>query len=54
MIQQTVSPVDGKIYTERAYADAARIDDVMDRAVAAQRDWARRSIAERAVFCTRC
>ncbi len=53
MIQQTVSPVDGKIYAERSYADAAYIDGMMDRAVAAQRDWARRSIAERAGFCTK-
>ncbi len=53
MIQQTVSPVDGKIYAERAYADADRVDGVMERAVAAQRDWARRGVAERAAFCTR-
>ncbi len=52
-MQQTVSPVDGKIYAERAYADAGRVDGVMERAVAAQRDWARRGVAERAAFCTR-
>jgi acyl-CoA reductase-like NAD-dependent aldehyde dehydrogenase len=53
MTQQTFSPVDGSLYAERPFADAARIDETLARAVAAQRDWARRSIAERAAFCTR-
>lgn len=50
MMQQTISPVDGRIYAERPFADAAQIDAVLDRAVIAQRDWARRSLAERKVF----
>jgi acyl-CoA reductase-like NAD-dependent aldehyde dehydrogenase len=53
MTQQTFSPVDGSLYAERPFADAARIDETLARAVAAQKDWARRSIAERAAFCTR-
>jgi acyl-CoA reductase-like NAD-dependent aldehyde dehydrogenase len=53
MTQQTISPVDGSVYAERPFADAARIDDTLARAVVAQKDWARRSIAERAAFCTR-
>jgi acyl-CoA reductase-like NAD-dependent aldehyde dehydrogenase len=51
--QQTISPVDGTLYAERPFADAAQIDAALTRAVTAQRDWARRSIAERAAFCTR-
>jgi acyl-CoA reductase-like NAD-dependent aldehyde dehydrogenase len=52
MTQQTISPVDGSLYAERPFADAAQMDAVLSRAVAAQKDWARRSIAERAAFCT--
>jgi acyl-CoA reductase-like NAD-dependent aldehyde dehydrogenase len=52
-MQQTISPVDGSVYAERPFADRGRIDAVFDRAVAAQRDWAARSVAERAVFCNR-
>jgi acyl-CoA reductase-like NAD-dependent aldehyde dehydrogenase len=53
LTQQTVSPVDGSIYAERPFAGAGQIDAVLDRAVAAQRDWARLSIAERAAYCSR-
>ena len=53
LTQQTVSPVDGSIYAERPFAGAAQIDTVLNRAVAAQRDWARRSVSERAAFCNR-
>jgi acyl-CoA reductase-like NAD-dependent aldehyde dehydrogenase len=52
-LQQTISPVDGSLYAERPYATRAEIDAAFDRAVAAQRLWASRSIAERAVFCTK-
>lgn len=52
-VQQTISPVDGRVYAERSFADPSGIDAVLDRAVAAQRDWARRSVEERAVFCNR-
>jgi acyl-CoA reductase-like NAD-dependent aldehyde dehydrogenase len=52
-LQQTISPVDGSMYAEREFAGAAAIDAVFARAVAAQRGWAGRSIAERAVFCNR-
>jgi acyl-CoA reductase-like NAD-dependent aldehyde dehydrogenase len=50
-LQQTISPVDGRVFAEREFAGTAAIDATLDRAVAAQRDWARRSIAERAAFC---
>jgi acyl-CoA reductase-like NAD-dependent aldehyde dehydrogenase len=53
VLQQTISPVDGRIFAEREFAGAAVIDVVLDRAVAAQRNWAQRSVTERAVFCER-
>jgi acyl-CoA reductase-like NAD-dependent aldehyde dehydrogenase len=53
LTQQTVSPVDGSIFAERPFAGAGQIDAVLNRAVEAQRDWARRSVAERAAFCNR-
>lgn len=52
-VQQTISPVDGSVYAERPFAERHMIDAVFDRAVLAQRDWAGRSIAERAVFCNK-
>jgi hypothetical protein len=52
-VQQTISPVDGSLYAERPFAAPAAIDAVFDRAVTAQRDWARRSVEERAVFGNR-
>ena len=40
-IQRTVSPGDSSVVAERELADAPRIDGVLARAVAAQRDWRR-------------
>ncbi len=51
--QVTISPVDGSVYAERPFADAARIDAVLDNAVRAQRGWAATSVAERAACCER-
>jgi acyl-CoA reductase-like NAD-dependent aldehyde dehydrogenase len=51
--QQTISPVDGRLYAERKFADAALIDATLARAVAAQRGWAAHTIAARAAFCTK-
>ncbi len=51
--QTTISPVDGSIYVERPYAAPAEIDAALNKAVSAQRNWARLSIAERAAFCSR-
>jgi acyl-CoA reductase-like NAD-dependent aldehyde dehydrogenase len=52
-LQQTISPIDGSLYAERPFATPAQIDSTLTRAATAQTDWARRSIAERAAFCTR-
>jgi len=48
MLQQTVSPIDDSVYIERPYATGADIDEVLTRAVTAQRDWKGFSLAERA------
>ena len=52
-IQKTTSPVDGRTYVERPLADGATIDATLDRAVAAQRDWARTPLAERSALLGR-
>jgi acyl-CoA reductase-like NAD-dependent aldehyde dehydrogenase len=51
--QQTISPVDGSIYAERLFASQPQINAALDKAVAAQRNWATSSIEERAVFCNK-
>ena len=38
-IQQTISPIDGRIYVERPLETAASIDRALDAAQAAQRAW---------------
>lgn len=48
---QTISPVDGSIYVERSLAAEQDIEQALQRAVEAQRDWASSSISERAVVC---
>jgi acyl-CoA reductase-like NAD-dependent aldehyde dehydrogenase len=50
-MQQTISPVDGSIYVERAYATPAEISATLDRAVKAQAAWKHTSLAERAAIC---
>ncbi len=50
MTQKTISPVDGSLFAEREFASNDHIDATLARAVIAQRDWARRSIAERAGY----
>lgn len=46
-----VSPVDGRIYAERAYATADAVDVALGAAARAQADWRRRPLAERARHC---
>ncbi len=52
-VQQTISPVDGRVYVERPYAGAGEIDAALRRAAEAQKAWKRVALAERAVLCTR-
>jgi acyl-CoA reductase-like NAD-dependent aldehyde dehydrogenase len=47
-----VSPVDGSVYAERRCADDAQVARALDAAQAAQADWKRRPLAERAAYCT--
>jgi acyl-CoA reductase-like NAD-dependent aldehyde dehydrogenase len=51
--QQTISPVDGRLYAERRFADAAVVDSVLARAMAAQAHWATVGLSARAAFCTK-
>ncbi len=52
-MQQTISPVDGRVYVEHTLHDAAGISRALDRAHAAQRDWAHRPLAERTALLGR-
>jgi acyl-CoA reductase-like NAD-dependent aldehyde dehydrogenase len=52
-MQTTITPVDGSLYVERPYADAAQINAVFDRAVTAQAAWAHTTLEERAALCHR-
>ena len=49
-LQQTISPVEGRVFAERPFAPPAHIEAVLNQAVRAQTAWAARSIEERAVF----
>jgi acyl-CoA reductase-like NAD-dependent aldehyde dehydrogenase len=49
---QLVSPIDGSVYAQRRLVDAGEIARALDAAQAAQADWKRRPVAERAAFCT--
>jgi acyl-CoA reductase-like NAD-dependent aldehyde dehydrogenase len=51
--QVTVSPVDGRIYVERAYASPEEIEHAVERAVAAQQSWRHVPVSERAAICGR-
>ena len=46
-MQQTISPVDGRIYVERPLADARAIDQALERAVAAAARWRGVALEER-------
>jgi acyl-CoA reductase-like NAD-dependent aldehyde dehydrogenase len=52
-IQETVSPVDGSVYVTRPLATDAEIDALLDRAVAAQREWRRVALDDRLDACRR-
>jgi acyl-CoA reductase-like NAD-dependent aldehyde dehydrogenase len=52
-LQRTISPVDGRVYVERALATDSQIQAILERAVAAQAKWKRVPLAERAAILTR-
>ncbi|MGE8066024.1 aldehyde dehydrogenase family protein [Pseudomonas sp. NPDC089569] len=49
---QLVSPVDGRVYAERQYADAMQVEQALTAATSAQAQWQRRSLSERAALCS--
>lgn len=52
-IQQTITPIDGSVYAERALATAQQIESTLAQAVTAQPAWKRVPIAERVAICRR-
>lgn len=52
-MQKTYSPVDGRLYAERAYATDSTIDAALTRAVAAQKSWRATPLAERVAILER-
>jgi acyl-CoA reductase-like NAD-dependent aldehyde dehydrogenase len=52
-VQQTISPVDGRIYVERPYANAAEVERALARASAAQRDWRALDVTQRCALLSR-
>jgi acyl-CoA reductase-like NAD-dependent aldehyde dehydrogenase len=51
-IQQTISPIDGSVYVERELATPQMIEQTLQQAVEAQRQWKQTSLQERAKVCT--
>ncbi|WP_223546023.1 aldehyde dehydrogenase family protein [Pseudomonas sp. A-B-19] len=49
---QLISPVDGRVYVEREVADAQQIEQALTAATNAQASWQRRSLSERAAYCS--
>jgi len=52
-MQRTISPVDGSVYVQMELATPAVVDEALDRAHTAQREWRSTSIAERAEILSR-
>ena len=52
-VQRTVTPIDGTVYVERPLAADTEIENVLQRADAAQASWRRVPISERAEICRR-
>lgn len=48
---EVVSPVDDSVYVERSYSSEKIISDTLSQAVAAQRQWAETTFAERKKYC---
>lgn len=49
---QLISPVDGRVFAERQYADIVQIEQALAAATSAQALWKRRPLSERAAFCS--
>jgi len=48
---QTVSPVDGRVYVERAYSSNKDIETALSQAGSAQQEWQKLNIEQRAILC---
>ncbi len=48
---KTISPVDGSVYLERAFADQATLEETLALAAKAQQDWRGTSLTRRADYC---
>src|SRR5947207_7666813 len=51
--QQTITPIDGSVYTEFDLASGQTIEATLQRAADAQRDWTRVPVEQRAAICRR-
>jgi len=50
-MQKTISPVDGSVYLERELATDEMIESTLVKATAAQKEWRKTTVEERASFC---
>jgi acyl-CoA reductase-like NAD-dependent aldehyde dehydrogenase len=50
-IQKTISPIDGSVYVERVLADDSAVEAALVKAVDAQKEWKKTSLAEREAIC---
>lgn len=50
-IQKTISPIDGSVYVERELANPASVESALSKAVLAQKEWRKTSLAEREGIC---
>ncbi len=48
---QTISPIDGSVYLERAFADTKTIEQALSNAKTAQKEWRQTSLADRKKSC---
>lgn len=51
MTQKTISPIDGSVYVERELANAEAVEAALEKAVAAQKEWKKTTLAEREAIC---
>src|SRR5687768_12995083 len=52
-LQRTISPIDNSVYVERELASGRAIDEALDRARRAQREWRRVPVEARAAILGR-
>ena len=49
---KTITPIDGSVVVERAFADADLIDATLDKSVQAQREWKKVPLSKRQAICS--